>query len=134
METILTIALIIVALALSFLAVYLVVVLSKLRDVLGTVEINIKEVGARAVPVLSNLEVITSRLRAIMENIDEQLVTLQASVQTIKDVADNVASFEKRIQGAIENPIMEVLNTIGGIIRGFTSFFSRSHGSTRDVD
>jgi phage-related protein len=46
-------------------------------------------------------------------------------VETIKGIAENVAAFERRLQDAVESPIMDVMNAIGGIIRGFTSFLGR---------
>jgi uncharacterized protein YoxC len=124
-ESVLLFAQILILLALSGLAIYLIVVLKHLREVLITVDANLKEVGSRVVPVLENLEVITSRVRTIVENFDDQLVVLQNSVKTIKGVADNIAAFEQRIQDTIEGPVVDVMNTIGGIIRGFSAFFNR---------
>jgi uncharacterized protein YoxC len=121
----LLIAQIIILLSLSALAIYMIVVLSKLREVLGTVDQNLKQLTAKAIPTLDNLDVITAKLRTIVVNFDEQLDTVKQSVETIKGIAENVAAFERRIQDAVESPIMEVMNTIGGIIRGFTTFLGR---------
>ncbi len=128
MENFLTIAQIIVLLLLSGVAVYAIMVLVKLRDLLGTVDANLKEVATRTIPTLENLEVITKKIRVIVENFDEQIAMLKSSVETLKGVADNVAAFERRVQDAIESPIMEVMNTLGGVIRGFTNFFNRAIG------
>ncbi len=128
MESFLTIAQILVLLLLSGVAVYAMVVLVKLRDLLMTVDSNLKQVATKAMPTLDNLEAITSKIRNIVENFDEQIAVLKSSVDTLKSVADNVAAFERRVQDAIESPIMEVMNTIGGVIRGFTSFFNRAVG------
>lgn len=122
---VLIIAQVIILLSLSALAIYFIIVLSKLRELLGTLDTNIKQVTAKALPTLDNLEVITTKLRTIVENFDDQLMVLKDSVDTIKSVADNVAAFERRVQDAIESPIMDVMNTIGGIIRGFTGFLTR---------
>ena len=128
MENFLAVAQIIVLLLLSGVSVYAIIVLVKLRDLLGTIDANVKEVAARAIPTLENLEVITRKIRVIVENFDEQLAMMKSSVETIKSVADNVAAFERRVQDAIESPIMEVMNSLGGVIRGFTSFFNRIIG------
>ncbi len=128
METFLTIAQILVLLLLSGVAIYAMVVLVRLRDLLMTVDSNLKQVASKAMPTLDNLEAITSKIRNIVENFDEQIAVLKSSVDTLKGVADNVAAFERRVQDAIESPIMEVMNTVGGIIRGFTSFFNRAVG------
>lgn len=122
------IAQIIVLLLLSGMSIYAIIVLIKLRDLLGTMDKNLKEVAFRMLPTLENLEVITRKIRVIVENFDEQIAMLKSSVETIKGITENVAAFERRIQDAIESPIMEVMNTIGGVIRGFTSFFNRAVG------
>jgi len=121
----LLVAQIILLLSLSALAIYLIIVLIRVRDVLGTVETNLKEVSAKALPTLDNMEAITTKLRSIVENFDEQMTTLRTSINTLHGVAENVAAFERRVQNAVEMPIMEVMNTIGGIIRGFSSFITR---------
>ena len=128
MENFLTIAQIIVLVLLSAVSVYAIVVLAKLHDLLGTMDSNLKQVAARTIPTLENLEVITKKIRVIVENFDEQIAMLKSSVETLKSVAENVAAFERRVQDAIESPIMEVMNTLGGVIRGFTSFFNRAIG------
>ncbi|HAP35115.1 MAG TPA: hypothetical protein DCQ28_03925 [Bacteroidetes bacterium] len=128
MENFLTIAQIIVLFLLSGVSIYAMVVLVKLRDLLGTIDLNLKEVATRIIPTLENLEVITKKIRVIVENFDEQIVMLNSTVETLKGVADNVAAFERRVQDAIESPIMEVMNSLGGVIRGITSFFNRALG------
>ena len=130
METFVLIVEIIVLLSLSGAAIYFIMMLVKLRELLITVNTNLKDVTAKTLPTLDNLEVITSKLRAIVENFDEQLAMLRSSVETIRSVADSVAEFQRRVQSAVESPLMEVMNTIGGIIRGFTSFLSRITGGS----
>jgi uncharacterized protein YoxC len=129
---ILFVAEVIVLFALSGVAIYFIFVLIKLRELLTTVDANLKQVASKALPTLDNLEAITSKLRSVVENFDEQIAMLRSSVETIRSVTDNVANFQHRVQTAIESPIMEVMNTIGGIIRGFTSFLSRITGGSSE--
>jgi uncharacterized protein YoxC len=127
-ENFLTIAQIIVFLLLSGVSIYAIIVLMRLRDLFETVDTNLKQVASKAIPTLENLEAITRKIRIIVDNFDEQIAMLNSSVETLKSVAENVAAFERRVQDAIESPVMEVMNTIGGMIRGFTSFFNRAVG------
>jgi uncharacterized protein YoxC len=127
-ENFLTIAQIVVLVLLSGVAIYAIIVLMRLRDLFETVDTNLKLVAHKAIPTLENLEAITRKIRMIVDNFDEQLALLNSSVETLKSVADNIAAFEQRVQDAIESPIMEIMNTIGGVIRGFTSFFNRAIG------
>ena len=128
MEHLLLVAQIVVLFSLSALAIYSIVVLMKLRELLGTIEIKLKDVSTKILPTLENMEVITSKLRLLVENFDEQMSTVKKSVDTLRGITENIAAFEKRIQSSIESPIMDVMDTIGGIVRGFTSILSRFTG------
>lgn len=125
MESFLLIAQILVLLSLSALAIYLVVVLSKVKDMLNTVEINIKEVSARAIPVLENMEALTAKLRSITDNIDDQMALIRTSLQTLRDVTENISRFERKVQDHIEGPVMEVATAVGGFIRGVAGFLHK---------
>ena len=125
MESLLRIAEIILLVSLSILAVYLVVVLVKVKEILGTMETNVKEVSARTIPVLENMEAITSKLRSITENIDDQLSIVRNSVQSLKEITENIVSFERRVQNTIEGPVLEVAGTLGSIIRSLALFIGR---------
>ncbi len=125
MESFLLIAQILVLLSLSALAIYLVVVLSKVKDMLSTVEVNIKEVSARAIPVLENMEALTSKLRTITDSIDDQMSLIRNSLQTLRDVTENISRFERKLQDHIEGPVMEVASVIGGFISGIAGFLNR---------
>jgi uncharacterized protein YoxC len=127
-ETVLMVAEIIVLLSLSALVVYIIIVLGQVRELLERFDSNLQQINARLIPTLDNMEVITAKLRVVLENFDEQMNMLKSSVETIKSVADNVSLFEKRVQEAVESPIMDVMNTIGGMIRGFSSFITRIVG------
>lgn len=125
MESFLLIAQILVLLSLSALAIYLVVVLSKVKDMLSTVEVNIKEVSARAIPVLENMEALTGKLRTITDNIDDQMTMIRNSLQTLRDVTEKIARFEQKVQDHIEGPVMEVASVVGGFISGIAGFLHR---------
>ena len=125
MESFLLIAQILVLLSLSALAIYLVVVLSKVKDMLSTVEVNIKEVSARAIPVLENMEALTGKLRTITDNIDDQMTMIRTSLQTLRDVTEKIARFEQKVQDHIEGPVMEVASVVGGFISGIAGFLHR---------
>lgn len=128
MENFLLVVQIIVLLSLSFLALYLVVFLMKMKTLAETTEKNIKEFSTRALPVLENMEVITSKLRTITENVDDQITIVRNSVQSIKTVTDNIVDFERRVQERIESPVMEVATYIGAISKGITLVLKRFFG------
>lgn len=128
MESFVLIAQIIVMLSLSALAIYLVVLLIKVKDMLGVIEVNIKEVSARAIPVLENMEAITGKLRTITDSIDDQMVLTRNSLKLLYGVTENIARFERNMQNLIEGPLMEFASIVGGFIGRIAKFlhsFSR---------
>ena len=123
MENYIQIAQIILLLSLAVLAFYLVVVLSKFKDVIISFSKDFNLITSKAIPVLENLEVVTTKVKTITENIDEQLLVLKSSVETIKSITENIASFEKKIQDEIESPVMEVVGLVVGLIKKISGFF-----------
>ena len=128
MNNLLIVAQIILVFSLTALAVYLVVVLTKVKSTLGEIENDVKEVSERLIPVLENMEVITSKLRSITANIDDQMSIVRSSVQSLKEIADNVLEFERQVQERVEAPVLEVAGILGSVIRGVAAFINRLRG------
>jgi len=59
------------------------------------------------------MEVITSKLRSITANFDDQMTIVKSSVQSIKEIADNIVDFQRRVQERIEAPVLEVAGIVG---------------------
>jgi uncharacterized protein YoxC len=122
------IAQIILVLSLAALAMYLVVVLTKVKTLLTQIESDVKEVSSKVIPVLENMEVITSKLRSITANFDDQMTIVRNSVQSIKEIADSIVEFERRVQDRIEAPVLEVAGILGSVVRGIAAFINRLRG------
>ena len=111
--------------ALTTLSIYLITVLVRVRSILIVVEKDIKELSARAIPVLENIEIITEKVKSVTENIDEQVESVKHSINSIKDVAENIASFERRVQEQIEGPVLDTVGTVAALFKGVQTFVSR---------
>ena len=125
MEPVLVIVQILLFLCLSALCIYLIVVLTRVRDVLNGMEKDLKEVTSRAVPILENMEYITSRVKSIAENIDDQVMIVRESISSVKQIADNIVSMERRVQDRIEGPILDSVAFVASIFNGVRTFFDR---------
>jgi uncharacterized protein YoxC len=119
---------IILVFSLAGLAIYLVIVLAKVKTLLVQIESDVKNVSARVIPVLENMEVITSKLRSITANFDDQMTIVTNSVQSIKEIADSIVEFERRVQDRIEAPVLEVAGMLGSVVRGIAAFINRLRG------
>jgi methyl-accepting chemotaxis protein len=89
------------------------------------VQKDVKEVSTRMLPILDNAEYVTSRMKSIAENIDDQVLTVRDSIASVREIADNVVELERRIQERIEGPILESISFVAALIRGFRTFVDR---------
>jgi uncharacterized protein YoxC len=122
---ILTIAEVLALFAATALCVYLIVVLSRVKEVLAQVEKNVNDITARTLPILDNTEFVTSRLKSIAESIDDQVLTVRDSISSVRQIADNVVELERRIQQRIEGPLLDGLSFIAALVKGIHTFFER---------
>lgn len=125
MESTLIIVQIVALLCLSALSVYLIVVLVRVREILSSVESDVKELSSKAIPVFANLEVITDKVKNVTMNIDEQVEGVRESIQSMKEIADNMVTFERRIQERVEEPVLEAVSFLAAAVKGVRTFIER---------
>ncbi|MBP1647054.1 MAG: hypothetical protein H6Q30_499 [Bacteroidetes bacterium] len=125
MQDLLTIAEILALLCVSALCVYLIVVLARLKETLGHVEKEVKDLAAHALPILENTEYITARLKSVAENVDDQVLTVRESIASIREIADNVVALERKIQERIEGPVLDGVSYLSAIVTGIRTFIQR---------
>ena len=125
METFLVGAQILALLCLSAVCLYVIVVLLRVRDVLSSVEKDIREVTSKTVPVLENLEFITARVKNISENVEDQVMMVRDSVSALREIADNVVILERKVQERVEGPILETVAFVAALFKGVRTFVDR---------
>ena len=125
MESLLPVALVTALVCISALCIYLITLVTRVREILVNMERDLKEVTMRALPVLENMESITSRVRSITENIDDQVMIVRESIGSIKQVADNVVELERRVQERLEGPILETVAFVAAVFKGVRTFVER---------
>jgi uncharacterized protein YoxC len=111
--------------AITVLCVYIITVLVRIRKLLDIVETDVKEFSSRAIPIFHNLEIITDKVRHVTESVDEQIDLIKSSLQSMKEIADNIVDFEKRVQERIEEPVMESIGVVAAVFKGVRAFFAR---------
>jgi uncharacterized protein YoxC len=105
--------------------VYLISVLVRFKEVMTSFEADMKDVTARTIPVLENIEYITSRVRNIAENVDDQVTIVQESIGSMREMAENLVALERKIQQRVEGPILDTLGFIAAILKGVRTFVAR---------
>ena len=125
METVLIVMQIVALVCLSALSAYLIVVLVRVREILTSVEKDVKELSSKAIPVFENLEVITEKVKNVTQSIDEQVEAVKHSISSMKAIADNVVDFERRIQERIEEPVLETVSFLAALVKAVRTFIER---------
>lgn len=111
--------------AATVLCTYLVLVLARVKSILGFIEHDLREISARVIPVMENLEIITERVKNVTENIEEQIDIVRQSIDSVKEFADNILEFERKLQSKIEEPVMDTVGTIAALFKGVQTFVAR---------
>ncbi len=124
-ETILTIAQILALLGVAALCVYLIIVLLRVKQILGDLDKTFKDLTTRIFPILENAEYITSRLKSVAESIDDQVLTIRESISSVRRIADNVVDLERRVQERIEGPILDGISFAAAVVKGLRTFVDR---------
>jgi uncharacterized protein YoxC len=124
-ETLLVVAQILALLCLSALCIYLITVLLRVRTILDGIERDFKEITTRTVPVLENLEFITSRVKSITESVDDQVMIVRESITSMREIADNIVSLERKVQERIEGPVLDTVGFLAAVLKGVRTFVDR---------
>ena len=125
MDTLLLTVQILALLSLSALCIALIVLVVRLKDFLTVVERDVHEVSGRAIPVLDNLEAITTRVKGMTEHLEDQVAAITESFSSVKSIADNIVDLERRVQARVEGPLLETLGTLVAVIKGARTFVQR---------
>jgi uncharacterized protein YoxC len=111
--------------AFAALCIYLIITLSKLRESLNKIQEDVGEISRNAVPLFENLKIITDKVKNVSENVDDQITVLRSSVESIREMTDNIVSFERNIQREIEGPVMEAFSFIAAVVKGVKAFLTK---------
>lgn len=125
METALLIAQIVALVAVTGVCVFLVIVLIRVKEMLVNIERDIKAVTERTMPVLENIDYISSRVKNITDNIDDQVLMVRESMGAIREIADNVVELERKVQSRIEGPILDTVAFVAALFKGVKTFSER---------
>lgn len=125
MEVALVVAKVIALLAVAALCVYVIVLLSRVKQSIATIEGTVKDVATHVIPVLDNVEFLTTKVNSITETVEEQMGVVKESVNTLKSMTDTIVQFEREIQSRVEGPILETASVVRAVSKGVKTFFER---------
>ena len=118
MDTLLTFMKIVALASVSALCIYFVTVLKQLLITLNEVGRDLHDISTKAGPVLENLDAITAKAKSIMDNVDGEVDKLRSTVSSIRLLAESMVDFGSRVQTKIEEPVMDAVGFISGVVKG----------------
>jgi len=120
-DTVLQVVQVLALVCVSALCVYLIVVLSQFKR-------DVSDFNQRSKPVLENLAFITDRLKSASEKFESQVDLIKGSLQSLKDVADDVRMFEQRVRVAVEEPVFQVASVFAAVVNAIAAFIEKFSG------
>lgn len=118
------IIIIIAALCFIWVCYILVQVFRRMEKSLRNVEHEVHSMTVRTLPVLENMEAITTKIRSVTDNIDEQMNLVRNTLGVVRRSLEDIVDFKQRIQHKLEEPAMETASFLSGILRGVKTFFN----------
>jgi hypothetical protein len=131
-ETLINIGKVLALFSAAALCAYLIYVLSRINGMLLLFQRDFSEITRNLKPILENLNTVADKLKSITSKVDEQVILFKSSLESFKALADNVVSFENRVQESLEEPIIRVTSLIGAFVGRILSFFGRSQAGNLD--
>jgi len=125
LSTLLVVFQIIALLSVSALCIYVIVVLAKGRSILMDLRQDMRKMTEHTIPVLENLEVITTKFRTVAGSIEEQVDLVKDSIRSVKQIADDLVAFERKVQDRVETPVLEAASFIAAVYKGLRTFLDR---------
>ncbi len=77
------------------------------------------------VPLAREFTVISHQAKGILESIQRQVEDVEEGIAAFKNTATSLREFQARIQGRIENPLLQLAALTGAVSQGFKTFFRR---------
>lgn len=83
---------------------------------------DISDVKPKVTEAIDKINSISENVNSVVKKVNDNIDILGTVVVRIKDTADSIIDFEKRIQTRIEPPVMDTLNTITAVSAGVKTF------------
>ena len=136
LSTVVTIAEIILFVALTILCFYIITTLKKANKTIEEAGRSISEIQAQAdrvmvklEPVLDNLSVITDDVKSVSGSAKDQMEKVDSIVTSVKDTTDSIIKFEQKAQKQIEGEVFDALNAVSAVVIGVKTFISKLKGT-----
>lgn len=124
-EITLLIIVILSSLCVSAASIYLVMIFYRMEKSLDHLDKKVSALCEQTFPILENLNAITTKVRTITDNLNEQLSIVKDSVESFRIAMDEIIAFKRKVQHRIEEPVMDSVSFVTAFVKGIKAFFER---------
>lgn len=122
---ILNIVQIIALLSISALAISLIIFIKNILISIHRIEKDVNLLVNKAAPVFDNLSNISQKVNTMTDSIETQISGVLYSINSLKEIIDDVVKFEKKIQQRVEEPVLDAVSFFSALIKGVKTFIYR---------
>jgi len=120
--TVIDVLLIILILAATALCVFVIVSLKKLNAQIESLQKDIKQLVETTIPVINNLNEVTSRANRIVSEAENYWDEIDRSIKNLKAKVTDLTSFTRFRDE--ENPTKDLIRNLKALFKGISAFWS----------
>ena len=94
----------------------------KITDKIDNFSRDLSDFKPKVSDSIDKINSLTENVNKIAIKVNDNIDVLGTVVDKVKDTAESVIAFEKKIQSTIEPPVMETLNTVTAVSAGVKTF------------
>ena len=108
----------------SALCIALIYYIWKISNSLKSVQRDVNELSTKIQPLINSATELSNNLNEITDSARGHVNMSRDVVTSIKDRVDTILSFEEKVRGGIEGPIMSVIKEFSAISNGLSTFLN----------
>ena len=119
--TVIDVLLIILIISATALCIYVIIYLGKLNRQIDALQNNVKQIVDNTVPLLNNLNEVTSRANRIVTEAENYWDEIDRSIKKLKEKASDLTSLSRFRDE--ENPTKDLIRNLRALFKGVSSFW-----------
>lgn len=123
MNLVITISIATIAVCMVLIMFGALALLLRLRRLVLELEKFVDTARINMPPLIHDVTQITSDVRSIVRTVEREMPKFGKALESVRETADEVHQLERAIRQRIQGPLLGVASVVGGVLRGFTTFF-----------
>ena len=119
--TVIDVLLIILIISATALCIYVIIYLGKLNRQIDALQNDVKQIVDNTVPLLNNLNEVTSRANRIVTEAENYWDEIDRSIKKLKEKASDLTSLSRFRDE--ENPTKDLIRNLRALFKGVSSFW-----------